>query len=574
MLQSYRLFKLQRRTSEMFAWGDAVVLFGLAALLYLGVYWARGASAVITGPEISLSPSALPWYACLSVGRMAVAYVVSLVFSLTYGSLTASSKLSERFMLPILDVLQSIPILSFLPVVLLSLSALLPQTIAVELAAIVLIFTSQAWNMTLAWYQSLISIPKELHEAGTVFGFNAVLRFNTLQLPFAAISLVWNSMMSWSGGWFFLMASEIFAVGELDFRLPGIGAYLHEAANKGDLTAIAWGVGVLMMIIVTLDQLVWRPLLAWSDRFKLEMVEGDTPQTSWFYDVLQSSRFLGWIRRRILRPVFERLEMMLIRAIPAPTLYEEDRRHASPAGYFILAVLALGLAYGLFNTGHMLFQVNWTQWNSIILGVLATLLRVTAALLIAFTWTVPVGVAIGTNPRLATFLQPLVQIVASLPATAVFPVVLLFILRIPGGLNLAAVLLMLLGTQWYLLFNIIAGAAAIPQDLKHTTILLHMSRWERWKTLILPALFPFMITGGIAASCGAWNASIVAEYVHFGGRTVAIVGVGAVIADATASGNYPLLLASTLSLILTVILINRFFWRKLYRMAEEKYHME
>jgi NitT/TauT family transport system permease protein len=304
------------------------------------------------------------------------------------------------------------------------------------------------------------------------------------------------------------------------------------------------------------------------------MVEGDMPQTSWFYDVLLSSRFLGWLRRRIFRPAMERLDLMLIRAIPAPERHSEEEPAGFRVGYIFLAVMAAGLLYALYATGHMLFQVHWAQWRAIIAGLLASLLRVAAALLIAFAWTVPVGVAIGTNPRLAAFLQPLVQIVASLPATAIFPVVLLFILRIPGGLNLAAVLLMLLGTQWYLLFNIIAGAAAIPQDLKHTTVLLHMNRRERWKTLILPALFPYLVTGGIAASCGAWNASIVAEYVHFGGQTVAIVGVGAVIADATASANYPLLLASTLSLIITVILINRFGWRKLYRIAEEKYHME
>ncbi|MFH1026933.1 MAG: ABC transporter permease subunit, partial [Pseudomonadota bacterium] len=440
MLQSYRFYKIRQRTSEMFAWGDAVVLLVLAAGLCAGIYLAREVSVVITGPTISLSPAALPWYASLSVGRMAVAYVLSLIFSLIYGSFTASSKLAERFMLPILDVLQSIPILSFLPVVLLSLTALLPQGIAVELAAIMLIFTSQAWNMTLAWYQSLISIPKELHEASTAFGFNSYLRFKTLQLPFAAISLIWNSMMSWSGGWFFLMASEIFSVGQLDFRLPGIGAYLHEAASKGDLGAIAWGVGVLILVIVTLDQLLWRPLLAWSDRFKLEMVEGDTPQTSWFYDVLLSSRFLGWLRRRLLRPAMERVDLMLIRAIPAPSRHSKEESSGSRAGYIIIAIITVGLLYGLYRTGDMLFQVHWAQWRAIIGGLFASLLRVVAALLIAFAWTIPVGVAIGTNPRLAAFLQPLVQIVASLPATAIFPVVLLFILRIPGGLNLAAVL--------------------------------------------------------------------------------------------------------------------------------------
>ncbi len=574
MSKSPRLFKIEQDTTRPVAWGDIVVLIGLAGLLYAGVRLAREASAVISGPVISLSPSALPLYAGLSLGRMTAAYMLSFIFSLGYGYLAAYNRHAERVLLPILDVLQSVPILSFLPVVLLSLSAVLPQYLAAELASIVLIFTSQAWNMTFAWYQSLITLPKELREASTVFNLNPFLRFKILELPFAAISLIWNSMMSWSGGWFFLMAAEIFSVGQRDFRLPGLGAYLHEAANQGDFTAILWGLSTLVLLIVALDQLLWRPLLAWSDRFKLEMVEGDKAPTSWFYDALLDSRLVNWLVQKLYQRLSERLDTFLGRTFPFSGEPVADKVGRPWFLYIIGIMFGIGFLYGAYGAGQMLLSLDLKQYGQIGLGVLTTLLRVVAALIFAFAWTVPLGVAIGTNPRLAAILQPLAQIAASLPATALFPVVLLFVLGLPGGLNLAAILLMLMGTQWYLLFNIIAGAAAIPQDLKYTAVLLHMSRWERWRTLILPALFPYIITGGIAASGGAWNASIVAEYVQFGGRTLHTIGIGALIAEATAAGNYPMLLASTLSMIVTVVIINRFWWRRLYRLAEENYRME
>jgi len=285
-----RLFKTEQPTNRTFTWSDGLVLIGVATLVYAGVRLAFGAPAAVTGPTISLLPSALPRYAALSVARMAAAYVLSLLFTLVYGYLAAYNKRAEQVMMPLLDVLQSVPILSFLPVVLLSLSALLPESIAAELASIVLIFTSQVWNMTFGWYQSLTTIPNELREASATFRFNGWLRLKTLELPFGAISLLWNSMMSWAGGWFFLMAAEIFTVGQRDFRLPGLGAYLQEAATQGNLPAILYGLGALIMVIVALDQLLWRPLLAWADRFKLETVESDNPPTSWFYNLLRSAR--------------------------------------------------------------------------------------------------------------------------------------------------------------------------------------------------------------------------------------------------------------------------------------------
>ena len=574
MSRFLRLFKAEQPVQRPLSWGDAVVLLALVTVLYAGVRLGFGAAEVIAGPKISLAPKALPWYAFLSVLRMAAAYVLSMLFTLLYGYLAASHRRAEQVLLPLLDVLQSVPILSFLPVVLLSLSAVLPQKVAAELASIVLIFTSQVWNLTFAWYQSLTTIPRELREASTVFHFNVWIRFKTLELPFAAISLIWNSMMGWAGGWFFLMAAEMFTVGQRDLRLPGLGAYLQEAAGQGNIQAIALGIATLVLIIVALDQLVWRPLLVWADRFKLEMVEGESPPTSWFYDALLDSRLANWFKRSIVHPALEAVDTFLVRHFPM----HMDLVRAESRFLWIYKVLAvLGgvvLIYGAVQAGKMLLAIPMVQWGTIAVGVAATFLRVFASLLIALAWTVPLGVAIGTNRRLASWLQPVVQIAASIPATALFPVFLMVLIGLPGGLNLAAVLLMLMGTQWYLLFNVIAGAAAIPQDLKYTTLLLQLSRWDRWQCLILPALFPYLITGGIAASGGAWNASIVAEYVSFNGKTVATLGIGALISQATASGDYPLLLAATLSMICTVVAINRLFWRRLYRLAEKRYRME
>jgi NitT/TauT family transport system permease protein len=569
-----RIFEVGQPRRHLLNWGDALVLLGLASLLYAGVRLAVHAPAAVAGPEISLAPGALPWYSLLSVGRMAAAYALSMLFALIYGYLAARRHSAELILMPLLDVLQSVPILSFLPVVLLSLSAVLPEGIAAELASIILIFTSQAWNLAFAWYQSLNTVPTELSEASATFRLTGWLRFKTLDLPFAALSLLWNSMMSWAGGWFFLMAAEIFSVGQRDFRLPGLGAYLQEAASRGDLRAILWGIVTLVLIILALDQLVWRPLLAWADRFKVETVEGEDPPTSWFYDLLRGSRLVGWVSGRVLSSLNERLDAWLLRRFP-PVGGGPEARSRRPWPEVLLALGGgLGLAYAALRAGQMLVSVPLDQWREVGVGVAATLLRVLTALAIALAWTVPLGVAIGTNRRLARWLQPVVQVIASVPATALFPVFVLLLIGLPGGLNLAAVLLMLMGTQWYLLFNVIAGASAIPQDLRYTTALLQLGRWERWRALILPALFPYIVTGAITASGGAWNASIVAEYVQFGGRTLHAVGIGALIAEATAAGGYPLLLAATLSMVLTVALINRLVWRRMYRLAEDRFRME
>ncbi len=574
-MQATPIFHSTPPIQRRFTWGDALILLLLIALLYgtltLAVSFTRPSPSEV---PISLDMGVLPLYTLYSIGRMFAAYALSFAFTLFYGRWAAYNRRAERVLLPLLDVLQSVPILSFLPVVLIGLSALLPQRMAAELSAIVLIFTSQAWNMTYAWYQALTTIPKELREASAIFRLNPWLRFKFLELPFAAISLIWNSMMSWAGGWFFLMAAEIFTVGQREFHLPGLGAYLQMAALQGDFRALFWGLGTLLLVILLMDQLIWRPLLAWGDRFKIEMVESDNPPTSWFYDLWSEARLTRWIGEKILSPLSERLDLWTVRHLSLRYASQETESGIGFLDWLLLLMLIAAAGWGGWKVLQEFFQVPLFMWGQIFLGLLATLTRVVIALLAALLWTIPLGVAIGSQPRLAAWLQPVVQVLASIPATALFPILVAFLVSLSGGLNVASVLLMLMGSQWYLLFNIIAGAAAIPQDLKYTAALMRLQGWDRWQKLILPALFPYIITGSITASGGAWNASIVAEYIQLSGKTLQVTGIGALIAGATESGDYRLLLVATVSMILAVVLINRLFWRRLYQLAEENYRME
>lgn len=572
------MFKVRTFTPEpparmVFTQADLWLFLMLIGLVGLTVGVANNAPEMVRGPTISLSPTALPFYALRSVGRMVMAYVLSFIFTLIYGHIAAYNPHAERVLIPLLDVLQSVPILSFLPVVLLGLSTILPQAFAVELTAIVLIFTSQVWNMTFAWYQSLTTIPKELREASSIFRFSWWQRFTTLEFPFGAPTLVWNSMMSWAGGWFFLMAAEMFTLGERDFRLPGLGAFLQTAADAGDLTAIGWGLFCLVLVIIMLDQLVWRPLLVWSGRFRLEFVERDDEPTSFFYDLFHRSVLVAWLGRG-----FFRLNGLVERWVgqrPADKVPAEDEeRRRSGRGLIVLVATIILTGWGLFNGVRLLFNVSFAQWGEILLGIAATFGRVGVAISIAVLWTVPVGVWIGTRRKLAAVLQPVVQILASIPATALFPVLVLALLALPGGIDLAAITLMMLGTQWYILFNVIAGVNAIPQDLRFTSDLLQLHGWRRWRTLILPGLFPYLITGLITASGGAWNASVVAEYVVFNQQTYRTIGIGATIAAATNTGDFAELFAATLTMVVTVVIINRLVWRRLYQLAADRYRLE
>jgi len=525
--------------------------------------------------EISRDPAKLPVYAAYSLLRITVAYVLSLAFTLVYGYVAAYNARAERIMIPLLDILQSIPVLSFLPGVMLAMVALFPHhQLGVELGAILLIFTGQVWNMAFSFYSSLKSIPRDMREAAKIYRFNWYQRFTEFELPFAAIGLVWNSMMSVAGGWFFLMACEMFVLGDRDFRLPGLGSYLQTAASAGDTQAILWGIGVMIALIVLLDQVVWRPVIAWAEKFKVEQVESAEAPRSWFLNLLEASRGLRRLRKKTIRPVRERLALHFAR------LYHAEDEGTTPALWKVwtgraLAVVAVFVVlYAVTRAIAMLTGLNGGEYHQVLIGAGATLLRVWLAIAIGAAWAIPAGVAIGFNPRLARIAQPLAQIAASVPATALFPIVMLILVRLGGGLGFGSIVLLLLGTQWYILFNVIAGAMAIPTDLKEASLLCKFTAGQRWRKLILPGIFPYLITGLVTASGGAWNASIVAEYQHLKDRTYTTVGLGATISRASDSGNFALLLASTVVMALVVVTINRLVWRRMYRLAATRYTLE
>jgi NitT/TauT family transport system permease protein len=560
-------------------WADLLII-GLGLALFWSVLTlARTWLGPFTpAAEIAQRPSALPGYTAYSLLRMAIAYVLSVAFSLVYGYVAAYYPKAERLMIPLLDIMQSIPVLSFLPGVMLAMIALFPHSqLGVELGAILLIFTGQVWNIAFSFYSSLKSIPTELREAARIYRFNAWQRLTRLELPFSALGLVWNSMVSVATGWFFLMACEMFVLGKRDFRLRGLGSYLQTAASAGDTTATLWGLLAMVSVIVLLDQLVWRPVIAWADKFKFEQVEGDTAPQSAVFDLVQRSPTLAWLRQRALSPLTERLNAAFARRAR-----EQRPRRPSPwagwVGWLLAAALLGAAAYALLHVGMQLASLDRGEVRDILRGAGATLLRVLCALGIGAAWAIPAGVAIGSSPRLARIAQPVVQIAASVPATALFPVVLLFLIGsgagAGGGLGVAPVVLMLLGTQWYILFNVIAGAMGIPSDLKEAARVFRLSRAERWRLLILPGIFPFLVTGMVTAAGGAWNASIVAEYFHFKGRTLQATGLGSLISAAADSGNFDQLLTATVVLAGIVVVTNRLIWRPLYRLAETRYRLE
>jgi NitT/TauT family transport system permease protein len=406
-----------------------------------------------------------------------------------------------------------------------------------------------------------------------VYGFSWWQRFIEMELPFAAIGLVWNSMMSVAGGWFFLMACEMFVLGSRDFRLPGLGSYLQTAASAGDTRSILSGVATMVAVIVLLDQFVWRPVIAWAEKFKVEQVESSDVPRSWVLDLIRHSRSLAQIRKKTVRPLSERIMLYFSRVRS-----NDAAESTSPWKIWLTRVLAVallaGISYGVVRVVVILAGLQKAEMQEAALGLGATFLRVNLTLLLGALWTIPAGVVIGFNPRLARIAQPLAQIAASVPATALFPVVLLLLIRVGGGLGIGSIVLLLLGTQWYILFNVIAGAIAIPTDLKECCSVFCMTGIQRWKRLILPGIFPYLVTGMVTASGGAWNASIVAEYFHFKGHIYTTVGLGATISQATDSGNFDLLLAATMMMAATVVTINRLVWRRLYALAETRYRLE
>jgi NitT/TauT family transport system permease protein len=552
-----------------------ILFAGLAlfyALLSVTHYWMAPVSAQTA---IQLQPSALPKYAMFSVLRIAIAYVFSLGFTLVYGYIAAYNAKAEQFMIPLLDTLQSIPVLSFLPGVMLSMIALFPtKQLGLELGSILLIFTGQVWNMTFSFYSSLKSIPREMREVAEIYRWSWWQRFTQMELPYAAIGLVWNSMMSVAGGWFFLMACEMFTLRDRDLRLPGLGSYLQSAANAGNTRAIAWGLGVMIGIIVLIDQLVWRPVIAWTEKFKFEQVESVEAPHSFVLELVRRSKVLPFVARVALLPAREYLTLFFARRRTA----EGETRKRSAFGKWILwafaAAALAGIAYALVKMTMLLAGLTNLEIRGIFTGAGATFLRVTLTLALAGLWAIPAGVLIGLKPKLSAIAQPLAQIAASVPATALFPIILLVLIRAGGGLGIGSIVLLLLGTQWYILFNVIAGAMAIPTDLKEVCNVFRFNKLERWRELYLPGIFPYLITGFVTASGGAWNASIIAEYFRFGGHTYTVTGLGAVISDATDTGNFRVLMAATILMAAMVVTINRLLWRRLYALATTKFKLE
>jgi NitT/TauT family transport system permease protein len=544
------------------------ILFGL---VQLGRQWTGIHRPVV---EIDLSPWSLPKYTFFSMMRGLAAYCISLGFTLVYAFWAAKDSRAERLLIPILDILQSIPVLGFMPGLVLALVGLFPHSnLGLELAAVIMIFTGQAWNMTFSLYHSFKSVPQELQEAATVYRFNWWERLKWVELPFGTSGLVWNSMMSMAGGWFFLMITEAFKLGDQDFRLPGLGSYMSVAVEKGDRTAMFAAVLAMVVMIVFLDQVIWRPVVVWAQRFRFEDTsKGDVPR-SWLLRILRRSRLIRWMELRRAHRRHERGPSASPRHKPVARARKIQALQRWVANLALLVLLGLVLwaaaALCLYLTA-----ISGPTWWYLARAGFVTLFRVLLSTALGTLWAVPAGLAIGLSPRLSRIFQPVVQVAASFPAPMLFPIVIAVLAHFGIGLSYGCILLMLLGTQWYILFNVIAGAMAIPGDLREAATSFRLSGWQRFKALYLPASFPFLVTGWVTAAGGAWNASIVAEYYDLGGKTLSTFGLGATVSKAAYERNLTLLAAGVLLMSAIVVIFNRLVWKPCYKLAYTRYSLD
>jgi NitT/TauT family transport system permease protein len=599
-------------------WVDLLVLIAFLGLLYglidLARQWTGAYEGVV---EIDLSPLALPRYAFFSLCRGLLAYSLSLAFTLVYGYWAAKDRVAERVLIPVLDILQSIPILSFLPGLILGLQRLFPtRNIGLELASILTIFTGQAWNMTFSFYHSLKSIPQDQREVAILYRFNWWQAFKWLELPFAMVGLVWNSMMSMAGGWFFLAISEAFSLGDRDFRLPGLGSYMKVAVDEGRWVPMVWAIVAMAIMIVALDQLLWRPIVVWAQKFRVEESGHEEMMSSWFLNLLRRSQIFQAIHHVLDR--FHRAQesrharQAAVKPSPRPST------RWAPLLSLVAFVVLLGvLLIGTWQLLGLLWPVTALQWGEILVAAGMTLGRVLLALALGTVWALPAGLAIGLSPRLSRMLQPVVQVVASFPASMLYPLVLAALAFAHVTLGWGSIFLMLLGTQWYILFNVIAGAMAIPADLREAAASYRIKGWQRFRILYLPAVFPQLVTGWVTAAGGAWNTSIIAEYVSLqptvakewgvgaqlgslaqlvggwqgavsGAWNLGIIadqvpikskqvletwGLGAEISRAYDAADFPLLAASILVLAVVVVGFNSTVWRYLYGLASTRFNL-
>jgi NitT/TauT family transport system permease protein len=556
------------------SWEDLVLLLAFLGLLATVAWLGRGmwiAWTPETPPAIDLSPARLPYYAGRSLLRMFVALGASLVFTFLIASWAAKSAHAARIIIPALDILQSVPVLGFLSATVTFFVALTPgHLLGLELACIFAIFTSQVWNLTFAFYHSLVTLPRDQGEALRLLGLSGWLRFTHFELPAGIIPLVWNAMMSFGGGWFFLAASEAITVLNRDFLLPGVGSYMALAVRTRNLSALGWALLTMTVMVVLVDRGFWRPLVVWSDRFKLEESRAGLSPRSGVVDLLQSSRLLPRVEASLAR-ADEAVDRVWRRWAKAPAV----GAHGTQGWDRVLAMVAWA-AIGLLALRGAMFIMTEASWRELVrvagLGGLTCLRVVLVVALSAVVWT-PIGVWIGMDPRVARIAQPVVQVLASFPANFLFPFVAILFLRVHASLEWGGVLLMALGAQWYVLFNTVAGAMAIPNDLREMVQVFGVGGWLRWRELILPAIFVDWLTGALTAAGGAWNASIVAEVVTWGDVRLTASGLGAYITAATERGDWPRIVLGVVVMSAWVVGINRLVWRPLMRLAEDRYRV-
>jgi NitT/TauT family transport system permease protein len=562
-----RMLRLTRPSRE-----DAiafVILAGLGVLFFRAAEGAVAPLSTLQMAPVTLDPWDLPYYAMRTVLRMFAALFASTVFTLVVATLAARSRHAGQLIVPALDILQSVPILGFLTFTVTFFMGLFPGSVAgVEAASIFAIFTSQAWNMAFSFYQSLRSIPTDLEEATMIYRLSPIRRFLKLDLPFGTPALVWNAMMSMSGGWFFVVASEAITVGNTTATLPGIGSYLAQAIAKQDFRAVAEAVGAMALVIVAYDQLFFRPIVAWADRFRFEMTASTERPQSWVFDLLRRTRLLPVV----LAPLGAIGRLLLAFEPRAGRRRVMGERQAHPALERIWQVLvAIAVLGALFLTAR--YVMHYLVWRDAVTAVLlacVTMIRVIVLIALASLIWVPIGVWIGLRPAWAERLQPLAQFLAAFPANVLFPFVVMAIVHWNLAPDIWLSPLMILGTQWYILFNVIAGASAIPTDLREAADMFHVRGWQWWRQVAIPGIFPYYVTGALTASGGSWNASIVAEAVSWGHRNLVAHGLGSYIAEATTAGDYARVALGVGVMSLFVLGFNRLLWRPLYAYGERR----
>lgn len=563
--------------------GATVSFLALAAIIALFFAYRSRVELPLHPPRFSSSIEHLPYYALCSFYRMLAAYIVALFFSIGYGMLAARGGIWERILIPAVDIAQSVPVVGFFPAAIFFFVALAHgRQFGVEMAAIFLIFTSQAWNMTLGVYEAIKTLPGDSKEALEAFGVSGWLRFKRLWMPACVPKLVYNSILSWVAGWYYLIECEIIAVGPANYRLPGLGSFLMDAAEHGAWIELTAGLLILLIIIVLMDAIVWQPLTIWSDKFRYEFAASS--QTARSLGMLDALGGIGPAMTRALRVVLVPPYRAIARAtakIPRVTIASTPaaRRAGRFVRTFLVASVIVFFAYaigaGLVALARALFRPWPAEARQIPVATFASFMRMVIAYGISLAWTVPCALAASESPRFNRFLAPAAEIVGAMPATALFPLIVVFVIRVTGQMNLASILLILTGMQWYLLFNLLAGVNQVPEDLKEAARVFGLSRTATWRKLILPASLPSLITGSLTAWGGGWNALIVSEYFVFRGETYKVTGLGALLDMATyQTRNGTMILLSLLSMVAVVLVLNRLVWRRLYNVATERYRLD